>query len=84
MGQIKVGSLKGGTWCVTETGAAPRPGGPLDPDTECFTVGPTTAEAAGAAAGSPTFTDPLKKVILRVDKTESSPGIDGTTARSTA
>ena len=68
--------------CRAVAGASPRRppprAGRVDPDTECFTVGPTTAEANGAAAGSPTFNDPLKKVTLRVDKTESSPGIDGT------
>ena len=73
MGQIKVGSLKGGRWCVTET-ATPT-GWSLDPGTACFTVGPTAAESAGDAGGSPTFVNPLKKVDLRVDKTESSPGV---------
>ena len=73
MGDISVAGLKSGRWCVTEPAGGAPSGWFRDTDTECFTVGPTTGEAAGAAGGSPTFNDELKKVDLRVDKTESSP-----------
>ena len=67
-------------------GASPSRAAPdgwlRDTDTECFTVGPTDSDADAHPSLNPngdpaTFHDPLNRVNLRVDKTESSDGVSG-------
>ena len=76
MGDISVAGLKSGRWCVTET-AAPT-GWSLDPDTECFTVGPTTAEATRRRCRIPDVHRPAEEGRPSGRTRPSHPGIDGT------